>query len=119
MTACTSCGGSMPAEILLRSMPSSLAAVAGVCRSDRLCVNAVARQNGEQPTRRRVSRHAGAQQVVEVYDADRLAVFHHDELGLLRRVEQLERLADQLIRPHRDGLARQARVDRVAETSGA
>ena len=41
----------------------------------------------------RRSRDAGAQQIVEVHDADRPVRIHDDQRGDLRRIEQLQRLA--------------------------
>src|SRR5690349_21337012 len=46
-------------------------------------------------------RDARAQQIVEMHDADRAAGVDHHERGYIRRVEQFERLADQLIGTHR------------------
>src|SRR5262249_43895790 len=56
-------------------------------------------------------RDPGAQEVVEVHDADRLAAIHHDELRLLHRVEQLERFADKLVGPHGLRLRRHPLLD--------
>src|SRR5260370_5674127 len=40
---------------------------------------------------------AGPQQIVQVHDADRLAIVDHDRGGDLRGIEQLQRLARQLV----------------------
>ncbi len=60
-------------------------------------------------------RHAGAQQIVEMHDADRPVFFHDDERGDLRGVEQLQRLAGQLIGPHGFRRYRHHLVDRCLQ----
>src|SRR5204863_1452 len=51
-------------------------------------------------------RHASAQEIMEMHDTHGLAAVDHDQLRLLGGVEQLQRLADELIRPHRPRLGR-------------
>ena len=45
-------------------------------------------------------RDAGAQQIVEMHDPDGSLHLDDDKGGDLRRIEQLQRLANELIGPH-------------------
>ena len=59
-----------------------------------------------------ISRHAGAQQIVEMHDADRLLFVDDNECRDLRGIEQGQRLARQLIGPHGLRRCRHHLVDR-------
>jgi hypothetical protein len=58
------------------------------------------------------SRHAGAQQIVEMHDPDRSAGFDDNQRGDLRRVDDLQRFACQLIGTDRLRRGRHHFVDR-------
>src|SRR5215467_14241882 len=56
---------------------------------------------------------------MEVHDAHRPAAIHHDQLRLLHRIEQLERLADELVGPHGLRFRRHHLLDFEVEQVGA